>query len=259
MQNKAITGAAAKPFTKRMVIKGSSPTFYISKNGRLVIKSADYSNEKIANILNNFIASNPELANKKISFLWTNGTKIETQEIAGFLGSPQPDVFENTPAGKSMEANVIKRLREYDNANGQLHKDVRDEDLWMEMFRNLHEELNVIDKRRDTLSDLLEKKDSDNLRALDAQLEESTKAYLPDAATVRLYNFRRELVKFQRNESKKYADSIKDNYVILVRRGGKSQGTANRAETRVLYRHKKSNIKNTDSRPLTIIDAEIVL
>lgn len=176
-----------------------------------------------------------------MSFLWTNGTKDQAKEIASAMKGESPTVLENTSSGIKMERYVKSRLREFDNMNGGQLRDVPDGELWGKMFnqRFANSEIDVIDRRLDKISDILEKHDSavcrktqDSLKSrIDGLLSPQDRPY---------YELRRELVAYQRNVSKKYAESVQRDFVILIRKKGERPGTANNAELRTIYRYRKS-------------------
>lgn len=259
-----ITVTGAVSVSKRPRIKCKNHKVAVSRrhNRKIKVSYVDSQIESIADDIIKHIKSSPNLAGKKISFLWTNGTKNEAQQLASLIErcdkSQNVQVLENLQKGKEMEEMVIKSLRAYDCEHGSLFRNIPDKDLWYEMFKPIIENSKIRenDRRDDRLSDILEKHDSEHLKELQNNLRHKTAIMIPSGYED-LYKLKRSLEKYQRDISKDYADSISDDFVILVRKEHERIGTANMAELRTIYRKRHSKESNIVRKHF--IDMEIAI
>lgn len=139
---------------------------------------------------------------KRISFLWTNGTKGQAIEIAGAIRKSHPDVrvLEMTPLGRHMENTVDKRLIEIAKEQGisraEIAHSYRNRTLWNDVFKN---------------------EKWSQAKSIDLDKEKAI------------------LERYQRLQSRQYAELIKDDYIVEIRRYGNRQGQANVAELEKLF------------------------
>lgn len=238
---KHTTGASKVDICKPLFLQPNEILFSFNRKGRVTIQRFYNSNESIAKVIVQKILPNLRTQGRNISFLWTNGTKKDALEIASAMGSVSATVLENTSDGINMERVVKQRLREFDNKNGGLLRDVPDDELWSKMFgkRFDNPEIDILDRRLDKISDILEKHKSPAL----VEKQDELKARINDLISLKdrpYYELRRELVSYQREVSKRYATKVQSDFVILIRKKGEKTGTANNAELRTIYRFRKS-------------------
>ena len=146
---------------------------------------------------------------KRISFLWTNGTKGQAIEIASVIRKNHPDVrvFHMTPLGRHMENTVDKRLIEIAKKRGvsraEIARSYRNKTLWDDVFKN--EKWPLVNN-------------------IDLEKEKAI------------------LERYQRLQSRQYAKLIKDDYIVEIRKYGNRQGPANIAELEKLFELGRSNV-----------------
>lgn len=139
---------------------------------------------------------------KRVSFLWTNGTKGEAIELAIAIRKNHSDVrvLEKIPLGRHMENTVNKRLIEIAKEQGinraEIARSYRNETLWKDVFYN---------------------KKWARIQSLDLNKEQKV------------------LERYQRLQSRQYAEMIKDDYIVEIRKYGNRQGQANMAELEKLF------------------------
>lgn len=154
---------------------------------------------------------------KKVSLLWTNGTKYNAKLFIKEVKKNAPDLdikmLETTTKGIQMEKKVNRILVEtairYGKPKEQVFRSLREGTLWNNVF-------NVWFKRSSY---------SSKLRHIQNTCE-----------------------KIQKSVSKKYAKDIKDDYIIRFKQTGRTLGQASKVEQKVLDRAQKS-VDYTHSLP----------
>ena len=144
-----------------------------------------------------------EAKGKRVSFLWTNRTEEEAKQMAYAVRKLKHDarVFEEEDLGIHMVKTVNKRLVEIAKKKGmneaEIANSMRNNRLWND----------VLDKNK-VIS---------RIKGVDLDKEKAV------------------LERYQRLQSRRYAELIKDDYIVEIRKYGNRQGQANMAELEKLF------------------------